>query len=355
MKNDRVDHIDIAKGISIILVALFHSKLAAFAPALIKPMALFRMPLFFFLSGIFLSYKTDASKFVWKKADALLKPYFVTLILLLFITTILGEGEFNRGLVGILYGNGNTIRWTPLWFLTHLFMVYCIGYVVCKYFRFDAIHANAKKVIIICAIAVGSVYIDIFWNAEIIMASEKFILPGLPFSFDLILISSTFFLLGYIFRSNVISFKPSSIIAIFCLLVFLSIAKFTDAYIDLNERVYRAPVFATVGALCGIYLILFISHLLQKVALIKSALIKFGSGSLFILIFHWLIGGKTFSILHNVLQLEIPVLLIAIFAFIMSVVVPLLIKEIVCKVDLFALFYLPMNNVKLYHRLKSQV
>jgi len=50
--NNRVEHIDIAKGISIILVALFHSKLKLFAPDIINSMGLFRLPLFFFLSGV---------------------------------------------------------------------------------------------------------------------------------------------------------------------------------------------------------------------------------------------------------------------------------------------------------------
>lgn len=44
---DRVKHIDIAKGISICLVAMFHSKMKFYFPDIIEPMALFRMPLFF--------------------------------------------------------------------------------------------------------------------------------------------------------------------------------------------------------------------------------------------------------------------------------------------------------------------
>ena len=42
----RVEHVDIAKGISIAMVALFHSDLAFFIPAVVEPMSVFRMPLF---------------------------------------------------------------------------------------------------------------------------------------------------------------------------------------------------------------------------------------------------------------------------------------------------------------------
>jgi fucose 4-O-acetylase-like acetyltransferase len=60
----RVKHIDIAKGISIFLVAMAHgtpvfvplvsSKVIFYYQEVIGPISLFRLPLFFFLSGIFL-------------------------------------------------------------------------------------------------------------------------------------------------------------------------------------------------------------------------------------------------------------------------------------------------------------
>ena len=43
---DRVEHIDIAKGISIIFVALSPSKLNTFTPELMNSMGLFRLPFF---------------------------------------------------------------------------------------------------------------------------------------------------------------------------------------------------------------------------------------------------------------------------------------------------------------------
>jgi len=49
----RVEHIDIARGISITLVAMFHSHLKFSIPEVIEPMSLFRMPLFLVLSGVF--------------------------------------------------------------------------------------------------------------------------------------------------------------------------------------------------------------------------------------------------------------------------------------------------------------
>jgi uncharacterized membrane protein YcfT len=44
----RVKHTDIAKGVSIVLVAMNHSKISEFLPTLIEALGLLRMPLFSF-------------------------------------------------------------------------------------------------------------------------------------------------------------------------------------------------------------------------------------------------------------------------------------------------------------------
>lgn len=71
--------IDIAKGISIALVALNHSAIPEDQIAVTDNFNLFRLPLFFFLSGIFFSSYASTGKFLLKKSDALLKPYFIVL------------------------------------------------------------------------------------------------------------------------------------------------------------------------------------------------------------------------------------------------------------------------------------
>ena len=65
--NRRIELIDIAKGISIILVAFAHSKLRPYLPELNNALSLFRMPLFFFLSGIFFSAAINPDIFLIKK------------------------------------------------------------------------------------------------------------------------------------------------------------------------------------------------------------------------------------------------------------------------------------------------
>ena len=110
----RIRTIDIAKGLTIVGVAFQHSHLGNFSAGLNQALALFRMPLFFFLSGIFFNEAIALRDLMLSKTDSLLKPYFVTLGALLFIDIMLGR-EFIPELKGILYGNGETIRWVTLW------------------------------------------------------------------------------------------------------------------------------------------------------------------------------------------------------------------------------------------------
>lgn len=56
---DRIEHIDIAKGIGIIFVAFTHSKLTTYFPLVNNLQEQFVMPLFFLISGTFFSNRID--------------------------------------------------------------------------------------------------------------------------------------------------------------------------------------------------------------------------------------------------------------------------------------------------------
>lgn len=53
----RIAHIQVAKGMAIILVAFNHSDLAAMLPTVNDALRTFRVPLFFFLAGVFFSIR----------------------------------------------------------------------------------------------------------------------------------------------------------------------------------------------------------------------------------------------------------------------------------------------------------
>jgi len=342
---NRVGHIDIAKGVSIILVALFHSNLYYFAPNFIDSMGLFRMPLFFFLSGVFFSTVVDVRTFLWKKSDALLKPYFATLLTLFFISVIFKEDHLTSQLKGIIYGNGDTIRWVPMWFLTHLFAVYCFTYFI---FRFTGIRdkgAFYKLSVVAILMLIGTQWVTAFWQLKIVLPGKEITLPGLPFSLDLVFISSSFFMMGAFLRKMVIDFRPNVQILLVSVLVFVAIQLLTDARIGLNNRIYINPLLATTGAICGIYFVMVASFYINKTIILRNIFLTFGQASLFILIFHYSIQAMAYNYFSGLVDYDLG-FWGAISAFLISIVTPVLIMAVATRNKVLSFIYLPLKPDK---------
>jgi len=343
--DNRVVSIDIAKGISIFFVVLFHSNMKLYFPALIDGLSLVRMPLFFFLSGVFFSCALHPKKFIFKKADALLKPYFVVLISLFLLNILLLDRSIPwHQLIGILYGNGDTIAWVPMWFLTHLFMVYVFGYILLRYFRFDRLPLWVRGGVLVMFISVGTLGIDYFRYADVEILWFLVAFPGLPFSMDLLLVTLFYFLLGYSLRRILLHFKPHWGLFAVMVLGYLLIVIFTHADINLNARVYSEPFFATLGALGGIYIIIALSSYLSAKQWLGSIFLRLGGGSLFVLIFHSYINARITLYFAQWVSDEAILMIIAFFALLMSLVIPLWIKSLVSRSELLARLLLPSKK-----------
>ncbi len=344
---NRIEHIDIAKGISIALVAMFHSNIKIFIPGVMEAMSLFRMPLFFFLSGVFFSWSLPPKKYILNKSESLLKPYFAVLLILLLIDFILIGDDLLWQFKGILYGNGDTIEWTPLWFLTHLFLVYLTVYFSFRFLRFESASMVFKCILLLIIMFVGSSYIDYFWYRDLEMFGRIVSIPGLPFSLDLILITSVYFTCGYLLKSKLIVFSPNIYLVILFLIVFLYVCIFTDSHINFNIRIYENPLFATLGAVSGIYIIISMSSMIAKSKVLSVIPLRLGEASLYILIFHSYIQNTFYSYFSvNFVEVE-GLLLVAIISCVLSITLPLIIKWFVLRNDFLALVFIPFKSNKL--------
>jgi fucose 4-O-acetylase-like acetyltransferase len=351
--NERVKHIDVAKGISIFLVALFHSGLGNLVPAITEPMSLFRIPLFFFLSGVFFSFDTKPKDFLIKKFESLLKPYFVVLFTILMIQMLIGDENISKKFYGILYGTGPTILdiWTALWFLTHLFAVYCFSFIVCKLIQPLNLSWATKFISLIFILIVSSLFIDLFWNVEIDILSDSYLLLGLPFSLDIVFITASYFILGNLLRKEIINFSPNKLVAIFSLFMFLCIVNFTDAHTNLNERSFSNPIFATVGAIFGIYMVLAISWLLSRKQSLSFIPLTLGKSSLFILIFHVPINHVIANYFVSIISDEKILIAARVVAFLLSISLPLAIKWIVVRNSILSLAFFPIRSNKVIQKM----
>lgn len=192
----RLNYLDVAKGIAIILVVLGHANFGD--NYLCNWISSFHMPIFFIVSGILLSFKDnwkdqDMNGIVIKKAKQLLYPYFTfsLLMILYHIVVALKNGTYselrNRILQTICLYGADTF-----WFLSTLFIAEVI---------FIAIYKYAKKkwiyfLIIFIVSTLGAYALQLeFWNGSRILT----VLNGF---FNVIIrssIAAIFIEVGYLF------------------------------------------------------------------------------------------------------------------------------------------------------------
>lgn len=281
--------LDIARGLSILLVVFAHSGLAQLLPQTNQTIALFRMPFFFFLAGVCLSQRSTVTKFIKKKSDTLLKPYAVTVIAVSLLPPLARNEAILTHWYGGLYGTGQSLIWTPLWFLTHLWLASVLAFILFTLFEKKI---NSKS-------AVVSVLLILLASAPCLLTlgGEK----GWPWSLDLLPISLFFMLLGRYVSTSVKSFTPH--IGVFLTaFALVAIAKTEGAFVSLNHREYTPLFWASIAALSGIYCLLSVAYVVNCLAVttkkgaywsfqvltktLRKILEYLGTNSLFILLFH---------------------------------------------------------------------
>ena len=110
----RIEYIDIARGIGILLVVMGHNDFGAISPFAYKVIYSFHMPLFFFLSGYFLNTSIGFWNFFKKRFNSLLKPFFFTIFLIYFFGISFDKIGFATAITRItksLYGAGHYLDW----------------------------------------------------------------------------------------------------------------------------------------------------------------------------------------------------------------------------------------------------
>lgn len=158
----RVQFIDLAKGVAIILVVAFHAGLTEHIPAI----GAMRMPLYFVLSGIFFKYSGFVD-FFFKKTNNLLIPFAVFLVLGIAWRVALRGGGFIEALGQPIHEP--FIANQAIWFLIALFWINMLwaGIYTClnkAIFRFTAVIACG---LVGYALHRGGVYLPFFLGSAL--------------------------------------------------------------------------------------------------------------------------------------------------------------------------------------------
>lgn len=343
--------IDIAKGIGIILVVLGHNWLVAGDKGKLFDLIFsFHLPLFFFIAGLTLRSRDSLRGFVLDKADALLKPYFVVACVYWIVKCLpqVLKGHWTpaaeRSLVGIFYGVGSMVWPGPLWFLAHLFVVL----VFCAMLMRGAPLERSPRSLALAACAL--LPLGAFVLAELVPHSPRLfplvngVPRGLPASLDLLPLTASFVLFGHLLAPRVQAMRFEPLTVSVAALALAGLMVMSDARTDLNWRIYQRPVVCTMRAAFGIYLVLAFSALLQQLPSWRRMLTWVGSGSLFVLMFHGSVQNTAAGLLNRAHAGLLALRAGHFAAFVLGVLLPLLLLELVKRQKLLATLLVPRRS-----------
>lgn len=324
----RIGYIDIAKGIGILLVVMGHNDFFTSIPFLRQFIYSFHLPLFFFLSGVFFNPAGDLIGLITKKFHSLLKPYLITLLLIFFFSvsfTKINILDSTARLVKSLYSTGYYLDWVPLWFLPHLFVLNIFTWGVFFFTKNVRLPKKGQLVLITVLLVTGLIFISQFWPFQITVLGKTLKLYGLPFSIDLILISSFYFILGKLSNGPWLEKLISSKITLLCsFVILLGSIYFMPLMLDLASRIAASIIPIVIASLAGIILILSLSKSIEIIPFFGEPLKLIGNLTLFILLFHLPIqeawGDKIMNVTNNRI-------IAALVSYVFGVGIPILIGQ----------------------------
>lgn len=282
-KSCRVGYFDIAKGIGIIAVIMGHT---IWDSPLKQCIFSFHMPLFFLISGYF--FKKKETKICLKQnAKHLIIPYFFTCFCIMFSSIIVsfllnGQEQIPANLkewfIASLYGSGG-VHEVPFhipqigatWFLWALFLAFLI---------FNNIVDTKWTMLIVATLAyIGYKTADMIW---------------LPLSIQPALVSLLFVYFGYECKKNKLLEKKLSIWWAIVIAAIWVISFYYGGHMYLVGCYFGNGFLDIIGALCGTFIILLVSRLIERYTKYISKFLQFlGRNTLPILCFH-LIELNTF-------------------------------------------------------------
>jgi polysaccharide biosynthesis protein PslL len=336
----RIEYLDVARGIGILLVVLGHNDFGAISPFFHQVIYSFHIPLFFFLSGYFINTSVPFFDYFKKRFHSVLKPYLFTIFLIYFASVSFEKMGFQTAITRIiksLYGTGYYIDWVQLWFLPHLFVVSLYA------FLFITVVSRLQNRWIrwgslLVTLAISLLLLRLFYPFSISVFGKNYELYGLPFSLDLILLSGFFFLLGNEIRQVTVEKTFDSPLLLIGAGIGLIVLNDLFPYrVDMAVRVYESPLVNTVEAILGILFVLSVSRQIAVHTLQPAALFRYlGHISIIILLFHVPIQAfwseKVMAVTGN-----FP--LSSLVGFIMGVLGPILIYEIFIRLNPVAAFW----------------
>lgn len=269
-KTRRIETVDIAKGIGIILVVWAHA-----AGPLSHYINLFHMPFFFLLSGYLYNIGKDTglTLFVKRKAFRLYIPFLLCNIpAMLFGWAVLHRLSFAKTMKRmagtVLTVSNDAEFFGATWFLGSLFVISCL-------YKYVDSKTSLKRELILLLSALG--------------ACVGF-LVDIPFGISKNLILGFFYSGGgiiYHYKAQLSRFD-NALAAIVAGIFFFVSGKYNRA--DMGSNTYKSASLFILGALCASYAVIYFSRVMSKYCPlhIKSIFIALGKHSIDVVIWQFI-------------------------------------------------------------------
>lgn len=296
MEKKRIEWLDIAKAISIILVVLGH----AGHPFLDIYLGWFRMPLFFFLSGVLFKPVLFKSFGRWagNKTYRMMLPYFVYGIVIFAVFNMQSLELLPDHLYSLLYGgSGLQGPYGVFWFITVLLLTQLLLGIISNFYKWIQIFIIA--VLFVVGHSEFIISFDWLWNSNVVM------------------IAIFYYSLGYyskeIIRKYHDSFTAAAIsAALAAIVIFINVNGQLDFYLNLKMSSYNHFILDIIIPLLFFMPVIYISSVIEKFP-IKEILKVIGQYSIVIMYLHLPVNIFFRTVLeYNVTAFEFTVLGVAI-------------------------------------------
>ena len=259
-----MDFVDLTKGVCIILVVMAHIGGAFDQLDKHSMLSCFRMPLYFFISGIFFKPYEGLSGFTVRKINKLIIPFiffYVSAFLLKYIVWKIAPGTFHlpvswKELLFVFHGHDLIKFNPPIWFLLALFNCNILFYLI---------HYLRER------------HLPLMFAATILTGCTGFFLGKLhielPLYIDVAMTALPFYAAGFWIRRYNFFLFPSDrfdkTIPVFVLLA-LVVMYFTATTPGMRTNNYPGNIFQVyTAAFAGIFMIMLICKKIKRMSIVS--------------------------------------------------------------------------------------
>lgn len=304
MKKKRIEWIDVAKGITIILIIIAHNQ--NLSKPLLNFILSFHIPLFIILTGITTTPPTNKKQLnenIKKNIKRILIPYLLTIITCFFITLIQNITFHNYTIIikdflkRLLWGNCLPYNFfginfndvSAVWYLITLFLSKLLFDYLNLYLNNDKNKMIIFSFLLLLGIEIGK----IIW---------------LPQNLDLVLVFTFYLYIGYLYKNK--NIKVNESLCFITMFLIWTICLAFNLNIEIGIRSYPYGIITIIESLCGCYCIIELYKIITNIIFLKRIFSYLGKLSLIILCIHSI---ELYLIDWNSIKITFTICIIRIF------------------------------------------